>query len=437
MNVLIGVHQFFPHHYAGTERYVLNLARQLQHMGHGVHVLTYDMGRRGKQRHEPSGLYLHEYDHEGIAVTALHHPEFPDFDFEMRDARFYEAARALMQQREIDLYHCAHPFRIGGSVFAARDLGLPVVLMLTDYWLLCPMGILRRSDNVLCEGPDAGTNCTRHCYAGGSRDRFEARAAQAEALAGAAQAILSPSRFLISVFRYNRFPHAHRIRHAPHGFDYSLVRDLHGHTLDPEAVTLGYIGTIQYHKGVHVLVEGFRKVEAPNLRLKVWGGSFHEKQYERKVRASAAGDPRIEFLGPYAHDALRGVLEQVDLVVVPSVWYENAPLTITSALAAGVPVIASDIGGMAEFVQDGVNGLLFAMGNAGDLARRLAQVARDPELVRRLRDGITPPPGLEEEAFRMERLYRGLLDGGEAPRGAGAQDVGAVVEGAENARADP
>ena len=409
MKILLGVHQFFPHHYAGTERYVLNLARQLQHIGHGVHVLTYDMVRRGTAVLGETGLRMHEYVHEGIPVTALHHPEFPDFDFGLRDTPFEDAARELMRRHGIELYHCAHPFRIGGSVFAARELGLPVVLMLTDYWLLCPMGILRRSDNVLCEGPDGGGNCTRHCYAGGTMERFARRAADAEALAAAADVLLSPSRFLISVFRYNDFAHAGRIRHAPHGFDYSLVQGIHEHRLDPDAVTLGYIGTIQYHKGVHVLVEGFRRVEAPNLRLKVWGGSFHEQQYEKKVRAAAAGDPRIEFLGPYAHDALREVLEQVDMVVVPSVWYENAPLTITSALAAGVPVIASDIGGMAEFVQDGINGLLFRMGDAEDLARRIDEIAREPVRIEQLREGIAPPPGLEEEAFRMERLYKRLL----------------------------
>ncbi len=426
MNILLGVHQFFPHHYAGTERYVLNLARQLQHMGHRVHVLTYDMVRRGKDASEGGGLRVHEYVYEGIPVMAFHHPEFPDFDFEMRDPLFYEEALRFMRRHRFDLFHCAHPFRIGGAVHAAHELGLPIVLMLTDYWLLCPMGILRRSDNVLCEGPDAGRNCTRHCYAGTSRERFTARAAQADALAALADVLLSPSRFLISVFRYNAFPHAGRIRHAPHGFDYSLVQDVHQHALDPNAVTLGYIGTLQYHKGVHVLIDGFRRVDASNLRLKIWGDSFHERQYEKKVRAAAADDPRIEFLGPYDHDQLRTVLEQVDMVVVPSIWYENAPLTITSALAAGVPVITSDIGGMAEFVQHEVNGLQFAMGDADALAKQIERVAREPALIERLRAGIAPPPGLEEEAFRMERLYRKLLRTRAATR-SGAQEGGAAT----------
>ncbi len=409
MNILFGVHQFFPAHYAGTERYTLHLARQLRDMGHRVHVLTYDF-QKGTVDQVPGGeLLAKEYIYEGIPVTAFRHSKFPEFGFDLQDESFYRETLEFLQRHDFDLYHCAHPLRIGGSLKAAKEIGIPIVLMLTDYWLLCPLGILMRSDNTLCEGPRGGENCIRYCFSKKGSGEFKERQKQAEEIAAYADCLLSPSRFLISVFRYNSFPGGEHIRYSPHGFDYTLLSAEHSHVLDPERVTIGYIGTLQYHKGVHVLINAFRKVHSSRLRLKIWGGCFHEIAYEAKVRHLAEGDPRIEFCGAYDYNDLENVLKGIDLVVVPSIWYENAPLTITSSHARGIPVIASDIGGMAEMVRDGENGMTFAVGDADALAERLEKIAEQPELVKRFQKAINPPPRLEEEAFRMERLYRSLI----------------------------
>jgi glycosyltransferase involved in cell wall biosynthesis len=409
VKILLGVHQFFPHYDAGTERYVLNLARQLMVTGHRVHVLTYDFAREAQQTLPGGRMLIKEYSYEGIPVTAIAHKDFPDFTFDMVNDDFAEATRQVLETHDFDVYHCAHPLRIGGSMRASAQLGLPTVLMLTDYWLQCPVGIMLRTDNTQCSGPDGGIKCVRHCFSNRDQADFDARTAAAQELVSHADRILSPSMFLIGVFQYSGFLPAGRVALSRHGFDYSLLTGNQHRQLNPERITIAYIGTVQYHKGVLTLVEAFSKVTAANVQLDVWGGCFHETDYDNQVRRIGGRDPRIRFRGEYNYNDLEMVLESTDVVVVPSLWYENAPLTITSSHAMGVPVITSAVGGMAEMVQDGVNGLTFTPGDADSLAAALARIAEDPSLVEQFRAAIVPPARLEEEAFRMERLYAGLV----------------------------
>ena len=108
----------------------------------------------------------------------------------------------------------------------------------------------------------------------------------------------------------------------------------------------------------------------PDATLEIIGDSTAEPDYFRELYALAAGDDRIRFAGGIPNERIPERLARIDVQVVPSIWYENAPLTIYSAQAAGVPVVASDLGGMSEVVGDEENGLLFEPGDAADLTAR-------------------------------------------------------------------
>jgi glycosyltransferase involved in cell wall biosynthesis len=102
-----------------------------------------------------------------------------------------------------------------------------------------------------------------------------------------------------------------------------------------------------------------------------------------------------------------GVLAAADLVVVPSTWYENAPLIILEARAMGTPLLVSDAGGMGELVDEEA-GLRFRLGDAGDLAERLRELLADPSRLGRLGGGA-PVPSLEETVSAVERIYGEVL----------------------------
>ena len=93
------------------------------------------------------------------------------------------------------------------------------------------------------------------------------------------------------------------------------------------------------------------------------------------------------------------------MLVVPSVWLENAPFIIREAFAAGLPVVASNLGGMAELVDDGRSGLLFAPGDASDLRRALARLLDEPGLLDRLRAGVPRMKTIEEDAAWTREVY--------------------------------
>lgn len=412
MKILIGVHQFFPSHYTGTERYVLNLAKQLQRFGHYVKVLTYAFRDQSDAREGCTPRMLcREYTYEGVPVISLRHAKQPDdlsFVFDFMDMDIYGEVMRIFKNEEFDIYHCAHPLRIASSIKAAKDSGVKVVFMVTDYFMMCPQGIMLRSDSTLCDGSDNGRDCLMHCFSHVKEDRMQRRISEAHELIDCCDRLLSPSKFLVEAFNYTGFIPSDKFVLSRHGFDYAKKKNRFFRDKG-DVITFGYIGTVQYHKGVHIMVEGFRKAGNKDIRLEVWGGCFHEVEYQKSVRRIADGDSRIEFKGQYDYNNIEIILKDIDIVIVPSIWYENAPLTITTSLAYGIPVITSDIGGMSEMVKDGQNGLTFKVGDAADLSGKIKMVADDPGIIEAFKRNIQYPIRVEEEAFNTELLYKQLL----------------------------
>ena len=129
-----------------------------------------------------------------------------------------------------------------------------------------------------------------------------------------------------------------------------------------EPFTFGYIGTHIPAKGVDRLIRAFGEVAGePILRMWGWDRGVETaglRSLARDLPGSAG--IRVQWMGEYRNqDIVLQVFNHCDAVVVPSIWAENSPLVIHEALQAGVPVITADYGGMAEYVHDGENGLLF------------------------------------------------------------------------------
>jgi glycosyltransferase involved in cell wall biosynthesis len=202
---------------------------------------------------------------------------------------------------------------------------------------------------------------------------------------------------------------AGRVRYAPFGLNlqylqYSLRKNIGG------PLRLGFIGTLYEHKGVHVLIEAVRSLHSTiKVELQIYGKEDEFPDYVARLKQLAGSDERIRFCGTFPNRDIGSVFSSLDALVVPSLWYENTPLVIYSAQAAGCPVIVSDLAGMTEPIGHEDNGLAFQPGNAAALAQTILRLYQDRGLLESLSKHARPPRSTEEYARQIESVYGEIL----------------------------
>jgi glycosyltransferase involved in cell wall biosynthesis len=394
MRVALLTHQFFPAYFTGVERLALNLARQLRLMGHVATVVTaaeYSSG--DEQPYAVGGVRVRPVA-AGRPDLARPWTQAPDVTERL--------GRALIEE-EVELVHVMHPMRLPQVLDAAAGIGLPVVAHVADFNYLCARVNLLRVDGSLCPTADHGRACVSAC----GIDSGPERVAWGRSFLQRVDHVITPCRHTIDVFASQGFETA-RWRHVPWGVDYGL----HARRLAPprgDRLTIGFLGTLVAHKGAHVLVEAVRRLPERPVEVRLYGASFHEGAYEEELRKLAGGDERIRFEGVYQHVDFLDVLAPLDAVAIPSLWYENLPTTGLNAVASGVPLLVSDVGGLEELILDYNCGLTFPAGDADALAAILDRLCGDRGELERLRGGMLYPPSIEEEAWRVETVYSEAL----------------------------
>ncbi len=199
---------------------------------------------------------------------------------------------------------------------------------------------------------------------------------------------------------------ANKIVYSDYGFSKAWCRNIPRSTSDK--VRFAYLGTINPHKGLHILIEAFNKIDSKKAELHIYGDLTGLPIYCGYVQ-KIAQNQNIIFHGRIENHQLREALMNTDALVVPSIWFENSPLVIHEAFLAGIPVITSNIGGMAELVKDGLNGLLFEIGSVSDLKMKLQMVVDDPDILKKL-NHFPKIKSIEEDAENIEKIYCDLLE---------------------------
>ena len=440
VQLLLAVHRFPPNSYGGTELYTLRLAEALARQGHQVRILTY----------APSAtmtVAAQEDEYAGFPICRLHfhlaatdNPLLEEYD----NRRVAVYLREHLRQQRPDLLHVTHLGFLSTSLLAvARELGIPTAVTLTDFWAICPTGLLMRSDGSLCHGPEILGECMR-CYAHmGPRGRRYAYLSHlipnalwkaGATLAGeigpgrwlraarcrpavvrerllAADALLCPGRFQQEVLALNGYP-AVRLHHAPHG-----IRDPHAlqrsaPIAQETVLRFGYIGPLSAHKGAHLPLAAWETLGEPQGMTLTYWGALPDGQpgqgYAQTLLARLRETPDVAHQGPFANDAVRSVLEQMDVLMMPSLCYENTPTVIYEALASGTPVLASDQGGMRELVQEYRGGWLFPRGDARALGEWMRRLAADRREGQQTAASILPVPAFEAHVTQVLDLYARL-----------------------------
>lgn len=396
MRLLYVIHQFFPDCHSGTEQYCLAIAREARRRGDDVTVLSlhWDYGR------SKPAIFLFEQSYDGFRVLRLNHWLEVNPNSSLRDYENLHLEgwfRRVFEGVRPHAVHFFHLRQLGSHLISlARRLGARTVVSLTDFWFLCPRFTLLRSDGRLCQGPpDGGLGCVacdQPDLVGVDPDDGPASAvwspgARAKALLDRprvqreqllqADVVFAPSRFLADMFVRNGFDHPEMLV-VPYGLEPGRIDHLE--TSRPRSpLRLGFCGVLSPWKAPHLVIEAVQHVRSP-LSLSIHGRLEEPMfaDYIAGLQRSAQADARIRFAGAYGAADASSVFAEMDVLVVPSIWYENTPFVVLEAFAAGVPVIASDLGGLSEVVIEGKNGALFQPGNARSLAEAVDRVASRP-----------------------------------------------------------
>lgn len=415
MKVAFFVHCFFPEHFYGTETYTLDLAKYYRAAGHDVVVVS------AVFQGEPArdGL-VSRYEHQGIPVVCIDKNGVPHT--RVKETYYQPDMRPVLEGvlREIkpDVVHVTHLINHTAALLeVTQQLGIATYATFTDFFGFCLNNKLEAANGDLCAGPSPSrTNCMA-CYLKDAArspyaDRWIRRATtprSAQWIASAAnlgrrlpglrngpvdgllediarrpdtllglynggyKGAVAPTRFLKKAYEANGV--ATPMRDIWFGVD--IDRSPKAPRRPDQRPVIGFIGQIAPHKGTDLLIEAFARLPHGAAALHIYGPADQDPAYMAQLR-TLAGGLDVVFKGTFPSARMAEVLAPMDLLVIPSRWYENSPLVLLNALATHTPVLVSDVAGMTEFLEPGRNGHAFARGSVDDLADKLAALVRDP-----------------------------------------------------------
>jgi len=323
-------------------------------------------------------------------------------------------ARRVVREFDPQVVHLGMILTQASPAVLPAFLGRAVVWVPNEYRPICPRGTRFLPDARPCQHP-VGAACLQHrCF------RVHGLAPRLLQLAlfrhwrAVVDLVVSPSRAFADELERHGVPVDAVV---PHG-----VR-IHPWAGEPASVPaiLGFAGRLVPEKGAHILLEALALLPSSlaQVRLRIAGDGPDRSMLESLARRLGLGD-RVEFLGHVSREDVQRILASVAVQVVPSVWAEPFGLVVVEAMSRGTPVMASATGALSELVDDGRTGYLVPPGDAGALARRLAQVLSDPaglESVRReARRVVCDVFSMERVMDRFLGLYAGLLDSPAAQR---------------------
>ena len=410
ISVLQATAWYPPRHRGGTEVYLTGLVRELRALDIGTRIVA-PLAPEAVDGYEFDGTVVRTYRVNPAASRA-----------ELRDGgphQGFERFRQILAEERPDIYHQHSWSRgLGGAhLRAAREAGLKTVLTVHTPNTICLRGTMMRFGEQACDGridpPLCGACWSRErgapkivarslgalspaisaalegmmpsrrlATALSARTLGERRKSEFSRAMTDADRIVAVSGWLFEALALNGVP-ADKLMLSRQGVDpdfadqatraASMEDQLYG----PEFRLL-YLGRWHPVKGVDVLVRAVKAIspETP-VRLSIHGvgDGVEERNYAAQIRRLAAGNSRIAIEQPVPRQRLALTLARASALAVPSLWLETGPLVVLEAKAAGLPIIGSRLGGIAELVREPEDGILVPPGDVGAWIKAIRRMA--------------------------------------------------------------
>lgn len=346
--------------------------------------------------------------------------DYDHFWHKTSDPLLVESFAEFLTLTRPDIVHFHHFMNVGVDLLTLTRRVLPearIVFTFHEFLAICCAygQMVRTVDRSLCTRASA-VRC-HQCFPERAPETFFVRKQWFQEHLGAVDVFTVPSRFMIPAYTDWGIP-PDRIVHVTNGQRNYGASQVGAETPGPRN-RFGFFGQLVDGKGVTVLLraaellrtQGFTdfavEINGDNLRYASEAGRAEFERLRTAEEALPLDQQNVVFNGPYHVDRLPRLMARVDWCVVPSVWWEVFGLVISEAWMFRRPVIASDVGGMAERVQHEVGGLLFPMGDARALAATMHRACTEAGLWKRLVAGLPQPPTRETMVAQFAEVYRG------------------------------
>jgi glycosyltransferase involved in cell wall biosynthesis len=444
MKIIYVLHRFLPRFFSGTEIYTYYLAQEMQRRGHEAQIFCAEEVKKGPD----CKIIVQEDNYNGLKVHRINfnRDKTPNIiQFSYNNPLVADHFKSFLSSAKPDLVHITSFLNLSAAIIdPIKKFSIPAIFTATDYWCFCPKGNLLACDGSLCKSTDVKTclSCLmslsplydqilkklmipppllaetfmllekipaikRNKFIKGPQALNERSPFILKKLINL-DLIITPTPHLQEFFLRAGFS-PEKVMLSGYGLNLDWIKPYSSH-FSEQPLRFGYIGMLAQLKGVDILIRAFNSLPSTKRAgLKIYGDDSHFPLYAQKLKKLARDNPTVTFSGTFSPDKRGEVLAEIDVLVVPSMWYENAPLVISEAFAAGVPVIGSDVPGIALVVKDGVNGLLFPRGDEKDLTRCLARLLQEPDLLPRLRKNVPAVKSIQENGNELEEIYYKLI----------------------------
>lgn len=373
--ILICCNVYPPNFIGGAELIAHSQALELKKKGHDVIVFTGDIGEWGKRHSIKSEIY------EGLKVYRVrlisqdYQPEYINFYHEKVENHFKDVLNSFSP----DVVHFHNVIGLSlGLVHIAKQRGIKTVLTLHDNWGFCYKNTIIKNEGEICQD---FTRC-RECMPYISEEHnsgipIRIRQDFFKITLKDVDEFISPSQYLAKNYNLAGIPEKkmHVIWNGIEVQKFSKISKIP----NDRSIRFTFIGYFGKHKGIHVLIDALSYLNNSNrFTVNLVGKGELMESIKNKVQELGLRDivsfwGKIDDIG----DAYRGT----DVFILPSIWPENQPVTITEAMASKIPVIASNSGGIPELIEDGKTGYLFEAGNPRDLAQKMSEFILHPETI--------------------------------------------------------
>ncbi len=264
-----------------------------------------------------------------------------------------------------------------GILDLARNCGAKIAVTLHDNWGFCAKNTLLNANGEICHDYYKCRGCAPETTGNGYTLCHEVRNTYIRRMLGKADLLIAPSQYIAHGYIRAGYA-ADQIAVISNGIDverFSKVKKL-----PSERIRISFFGYFGLHKGVETLIWALDVLKDSRIELELIGGGQRENAY-RALAEQLGRSAQVRFWGRIPNSEIEKGYAETDILCLPSVWPENQPVSICEAMACGIPVIASDLGGNGELIHHGVNGYLFRAGDKVDLADKLQRFLDDPDSI--------------------------------------------------------